>query len=204
MLKSAQLSNNARLAGPIPTTIGLLTNLENFVVTESAISGTIPPEIGELTLLKTLSLEGNMLLGSLPTTMGLLSSLQFLQLKDNALSGTIPTTVSGMKNLMEVDFSFNLFVDGAENICNVNSTILSKYETDCIAESLPSIPQEICRYFSACLSFDVAYHSHSISLATSLLVLHRLLQRGLWRMSDPRKRGPTVNPENGKTDSKCK
>jgi len=182
MLKSAQFSNNSMLAGSIPTTIGLLTNLANFEVAESQISGTIPLEIGELTQLTTLSLGGNMLAGRLPDTVGLLSSLKYLLLNNNALAGTIPTTVSRLSNLIEVDFSFNEFEDGAENICAINSTILSTYLADCLVESIPSIPLEIGKYFSAFLSPDAVFRSGSISLSTSLLVLHFLLQREEGRM----------------------
>lgn len=153
MLKSADFSNNSRLSGSIPTTIGLLTNLESFAVTESGMSGTIPIEIGELTLLKTLSLGGNMLAGLLPDTVGLLSLLEHLLLNNNALGGTIPTTVSRLKNLIEVDFSFNGFEDGADNICAMNSTILSTYAADCFMDDIPSIPLEIaCSCCTSCCS----------------------------------------------------
>ena len=182
MLKSADFSNNSRLSGAIPTTVGLLTNLESFAVTESRVSGTIPIEIGELTLLTTLSLGGNRLAGRLPDTVGLLSRLEHLLLNNNALTGTIPTTVSRLKNLVEVDFSFNDFKDGADNICAMNSTILSTYAADCFMDDIPSIPLEIGKYFSASLSCDSSFRSRSISLPTSLLVLHFLLQREERRM----------------------
>lgn len=113
------------------------------------MTGSIPPQIGELTLLKTLSLEGNELSGSLPDDLGLLLNLEDLFVQQNFLNGTIPTTVSSMEALRQIDLSFNLFTDGADNICAIENADLSLFKADCLSQDLPAIPEELRKYCTA-------------------------------------------------------
>jgi len=52
-------SNNPSLEGSIPTTIGLLTNLENYTITNSSFDGTLPREIGNATALVEIHANSN-------------------------------------------------------------------------------------------------------------------------------------------------
>ena len=63
-MKTLDLSNN-QLDGPIPATLGQLTNLETLDLSSNQLTGSIPPELGNLTNLKTLNLTENPLTGSI-------------------------------------------------------------------------------------------------------------------------------------------
>ena len=56
------LENN-QLSGPIPSSLGNLSNLETLYLHENQLSGPIPPELGNLSNLGGLSLENNQLSG---------------------------------------------------------------------------------------------------------------------------------------------
>jgi Leucine-rich repeat (LRR) protein len=62
------LSNN-RLSGTIPTSIGMLTNLNVLNLAENHLNGTIPTEIGLLTEVQVLGLFSNQLTGTVPSSL---------------------------------------------------------------------------------------------------------------------------------------
>mmetsp|Transcript_6048 Transcript_6048/g.13476 ORF Transcript_6048/g.13476 Transcript_6048/m.13476 type:complete len:112 (-) Transcript_6048:265-600(-) len=66
------------LNGTLPTEVGLLTNLEKFLVDLNRLSGTIPSQLGNLTNLERLFLGGNRLTGQMPTELGRLTNLREL------------------------------------------------------------------------------------------------------------------------------
>ena len=75
------LSDND-LSGPIPSTLGLMTSMEElWISNNNLITGTIPEELGNLTNLYTLHLEETSLEGTMPPKVCLLrennQSLEF-------------------------------------------------------------------------------------------------------------------------------
>ncbi|CAB9520930.1 Leucine Rich Repeat [Seminavis robusta] len=99
-------SNDERpIAGVIPSTIGLVSDLEIFSIQRQQVSGRFPSEIGLLPSLKVMRLANNALTGELFTELGTMSSLTSLQLIRNRLSGSIPHQV-GRLTAME---TFQLF-----------------------------------------------------------------------------------------------
>ena len=64
------------LDGPIPTTIGALTELRSLALHSNELRGGVPTELGLLTGLQKLSLHGNALSGLLPSELGRLSDLR--------------------------------------------------------------------------------------------------------------------------------
>ena len=87
------------LSGSIPVSIGLLTNIEFFRLSNNQFTGKIPSEVGSLTALTYLSLFGNALTGTIPSEVGGLTALTLLKLASNALTGSIPTDVGGLARL---------------------------------------------------------------------------------------------------------
>ena len=87
------------LSGPLPTDLGLLTELEVLYLGRNSLTGTIPPELGNLTKLKRLELNNNDLSEGLPTDLGLLTELEFLNLGENSLTGTIPSELGNLTKL---------------------------------------------------------------------------------------------------------
>ncbi|GAY61885.1 hypothetical protein CUMW_213480 [Citrus unshiu] len=104
------MSSN-KLEGPIPLTIGDLTNLIYLDLSLNQLSGPIPSTFGHLTLLKFLNLNSNKLNGSIPSELMNCFSLQSLILSNNSLTGRIPSEIRNLSYLHELDLSLN-FISG--------------------------------------------------------------------------------------------
>ncbi len=105
-LQYLYLSNN-HLSGSIPSTIGNMTNLQYLQLNFNQLSGSIPSTIGNLTNLLDLELQGTQLSGSIPSSIGGLVNLQYLILSNNQLSGSIPSTIGNMTNLQVLQLTYN-------------------------------------------------------------------------------------------------
>ena len=91
------------LTGPIPPSLGNLTNLEylsvvNTLGNELALSGEIPPELGNLTNLTTLVFSGDFT-GNIPEELGNLERLKSLVILRSNLTGCIPSAITSKPNL---------------------------------------------------------------------------------------------------------
>jgi hypothetical protein len=100
------LSENTFI-GPIPSSLGLLTNLTGLDMHENQINGFIPPEVGMLNNLAYLNLSDNKLIGPIPSTLGHLSILNSLDLSRNQISGPIPLTIGNLTRLLTLKLSAN-------------------------------------------------------------------------------------------------
>lgn len=130
-LTQLELNNNL-LSGSIPESIGSLESLQILDLSHNRLSGNLPSSIGDLKLLNQLRLGENLLQGSIPKSFGnfgdlvllnlsynqfdgsipkevcSLSSLsQSLDLSHNSFAGSIPVEIGRLKNLAQLDFSFN-------------------------------------------------------------------------------------------------
>ena len=126
-----RLSYN-NLAGPIPTSIGNITNLEFLYLSGNHLTGIIPQSIGDNCLqlqylylsenelsgpmpqnlenciyLTVLDLSGNQLSGSIISTLGMLGGLEILNLSNNQFTGTIPISLSLCSRLFSLELSNN-------------------------------------------------------------------------------------------------
>jgi len=101
-LQTLDFSYNKDLGGPLPASIGSLSNLENLIIVGCSFSGEIPKELGQLSKLIFLSMNSNKFSGSIPPSLGRLSKLYWFDLADNKLSGELPVfdgTNPGLDNL---------------------------------------------------------------------------------------------------------
>jgi len=96
--------------GPIPVELTTLPNLETLSI--SCYTGEIPPEIGNLTALKSLRLGSQST--EIPPEIGNLVNLEFLWLYSNL--ETLPSEMSNMTNLKHVRFSHNQLNDIPSNL----------------------------------------------------------------------------------------
>lgn len=173
-LTEVDFSYNKDLVGTLPETISMLQNMEIFRFVEANFTGTLPDGIGALTGLVELHADGNALIGGIPSTvgqltqlqvwsserndfsgslpdeMGAMSSLRQLYLRDNTFAGSIPSTFTALTSLQELDISFNDFVDGAQNICNIEGQELTLFYADCFAQTVPAIPEQISKIQQPC------------------------------------------------------
>ena len=94
----------------IPEEIGMLTNLEYFVIRalpQNHSMGMMPESIGKLTNLKYLDLDVNWT--GIPESISNLKKLETLSLHFNNIGGKIPNCIGELINLRELDLSHNNF-----------------------------------------------------------------------------------------------
>lgn len=98
---------NNQLTGGIPASFGNMVNLGILELSYNQLSGSIPVALYNLPKLTQLILGSNQLTGSIPAAMGNLKSLQGLYLFNNQLSGTIPGALGKLTLLTSLDLSQN-------------------------------------------------------------------------------------------------
>ena len=95
--------------GPIPPSIGNLSDLTKLYLEENELSGQIPASFGTSKLLEELSLFTNQLSGSVLNEIGNLSSLLVLHLAENKFTGHLPQQVCQGGKLVNFSAAFNNF-----------------------------------------------------------------------------------------------
>jgi hypothetical protein len=79
------------LEGTLPTEIGLLTNLETFVLESTNVDGTVPSELGNLVELEVLTIARCKAIGgTLPSELANLTKVKELIIAATGLRGDIP------------------------------------------------------------------------------------------------------------------
>ncbi|KAJ3114935.1 hypothetical protein HDU96_001435 [Phlyctochytrium bullatum] len=98
------------LPGPIPASIGLLSNLRYLKITYSQLTGPIPPELGNLRNLESLSMNNNAINSRIPSVIGNLRNLTKLDDRDfasNNLEGVMPPELGNLVNLEYLNLCLN-------------------------------------------------------------------------------------------------
>ncbi|KAM6595154.1 hypothetical protein CsatA_002857 [Cannabis sativa] len=95
------------LYGPIPSSIGKLSQLNFINLHYNSFVGYIPSFFQNLTLLSTVSLRNNQIYGPIPSWFGNLTELKIIVLSSNNLTGSVPPLLSNLKNLEFLSLSKN-------------------------------------------------------------------------------------------------
>jgi Leucine-rich repeat (LRR) protein len=106
------LNGNNLAGGPLPSSIGSLTQLQMLALANNRITGSIPSQIGNLTQLRSIYLDNNQLSGSIPAQMGSLTQLTDLFMANNQLSGTLPGQFGSLTQLRNLYLSNNQLSGG--------------------------------------------------------------------------------------------
>lgn len=101
---------NCNFSGPIPSSLGKLTNLIYLNLDNSHLSSYIPSSFQNLTQLHVLSLFGNHLIGTIPSWLGNLAQLTWIDLQLNEFRGLVPQWLSILVNLQGLSLSGNNLV----------------------------------------------------------------------------------------------
>ena len=118
--------NVDHLTGSIPSAIESLTKLATLFILEHELEGPIPKEIGSLSSLTSLVLTGNNLSGFIPAEIGNLTRLEGLSLDDNNLSGTIPTEIGNLTELTGLHLNNNSLTGLIpDSFCNLSGISLT-------------------------------------------------------------------------------
>lgn len=101
--------NDNQLSGTIPASLGQMSHLEHLVLSLNRFTGAIPAQLGNLASLLTLDMADNQLDGSLPPQLGSLLLLTRLNVAGNRLSGSIPGELGDLTALHTLVLSENQF-----------------------------------------------------------------------------------------------
>ena len=93
--------------GTIPTELGNCQAMEYMQISASHFVGTIPTELGLLTNLSDLRIFGGMITGYVPSELGLLTNLDILMIARNRLEGTLPSELGNIQNLTTFGLWYN-------------------------------------------------------------------------------------------------
>ena len=121
---------NSGLSGPLPPTIGYLTNLKYLYLYGNDLSGSIPSEIGNLENLTHLYLYENNLSGDLPDEIENLVNLKHMLLYSNNLSGEIPSGISYLSEIEQIFLYDNQFTGNISFEVNNLSNLQYLYLND--------------------------------------------------------------------------
>lgn len=103
------LSNQGMPIGTsgIPSTIGMMSNLEYLDLSSNDFVGTIPVSFWNLLKLRVLKLSHTQLTGSIPDLAGIMSKLEVMDLSFCRLTGTIPDVLGKLSGLRSLNFEGN-------------------------------------------------------------------------------------------------
>ncbi|KAL0342986.1 UNVERIFIED_CONTAM: Receptor-like protein EIX2 [Sesamum angustifolium] len=109
-LATLDLSSN-KLIGPIPN-LSFSSSLERLFLSNNMFNGTLTETMFNLRLphLATLDLSSNKLIGPIPD-LSFSSSLVSLYLSNNMFNGTLTESIGHLSQLLELDLSFNSFLE---------------------------------------------------------------------------------------------
>ena len=95
------------LSGEIPNSVGVFSQMTQFILSNNSLRGTIPSSIGNLSDLINFNWNTNKLTGCIPESIGNLTSLNYLRLYSNSLDCTIPASIVKLVHLVIININTN-------------------------------------------------------------------------------------------------
>ena len=140
-LQFLDLRENPGIAGQLPSTIGLLSNLEHLLLQGCNFESPIPTELWTLPRLESLGLSDNHKIfngSTLPTVIMGLSSLRDLQLVNVGLNGPIDSTIGELKELERIFLAENQLTHIPDEIAKLRKLQVLDLSKNQLAE-IPTI-----------------------------------------------------------------
>merc|ERR1712232_518751 len=107
-----KLTNNG-LSGPLPSEMGLLTNLEELLMAGSNMGGsTIPEEFWNMSSAIFIDINGAGLEGTISTNIGRMTNMKGLKAARNSFNGTLPSEIGLLDDLLLLHIHVNPFLGG--------------------------------------------------------------------------------------------
>lgn len=94
-----------QFSGPIPSEVGLLVNLQKFVLSSNAFTGDLPEALAKLTLLADLRISDNNFTGKIPNFISSWKDIEKLHMQGCSLEGPIPSSISSLTSLSDLRIS---------------------------------------------------------------------------------------------------
>jgi Leucine-rich repeat (LRR) protein len=135
------------LTGPLSSTIGNLSGLNNLSLYGNQISGPLPASIAGLSGISTIDLDDNQISGTIPAALGSLPYLTELYLNDNQLTGSIPATLGVSENLNILHLSNNQLTGTIPPFTNTPFLDQLELENNQLSGSLPVVISEAMTVF---------------------------------------------------------
>ncbi|CAA7402402.1 unnamed protein product [Spirodela intermedia] len=108
------------MQGPLPRSLGNLTNLRRLTLDGTEISGKIPDFIGNWTKLRRLDMQGTLMKGPFPPELSYCQRITELRVSDMKNTGGSFPPLEKMLNMQQLDLSFNnLTGEMPENFANL-------------------------------------------------------------------------------------
>jgi Leucine-rich repeat (LRR) protein len=185
-LVSVYLGEN-QLAGPIPSSLKSLTELQTLDLSGNALSGNPPQFLFELPSIVFLSLARNHLSGILPDNLSLGPFLTFLDVSSNDLSGPLPKAFLSSVNNVTIKYQNNCL-----------ATIKQQQETAlyCSSATVAAAAAETGSHGHRRLAIIAAILGGGIGIGLIICVLSILLLKR-WTTSSDEEDNNIVAPEDG-------
>lgn len=129
------------MTGNVPPTIGNLSSLQYFSVTQAKLEDKLPDSMGKLQNLEYLALSNNNLSGSIPSSIFNISSLQALYLDQNEFEGSLPGNLwDALPYLGILYLNYNRFwVPIPTSISNATYLVNFEVASNSISGEVPSL-----------------------------------------------------------------
>jgi Leucine-rich repeat (LRR) protein len=186
------LGDNA-LTGPLPTELGLLTNVADLAAGGQCLSGTVPTELGAMASLTNIDMPDACLVGPVPWELGELvvttgpngpiGGLVNLDLSGNTLTGSIPLTCAALTLLTNWDVEDNVAMDSCsplpEAVTTLTNTAIGGV-CPCMTSILTSAVYEACEaQHATCTDLDLSGLALSCTIPTEIGLLTALTNLNL-------------------------
>ena len=110
------------LEGPMPTELGVLSNLRKMDLSENFFEGPIPSELGNLNV-ENIYLNHNYLEGVIPTDLFSIANIKGLNVAANSLTGLLPTEIGNIRNAQWLNLYGN-WIEGPVRLMDHVDTIM--------------------------------------------------------------------------------